>query len=108
VCGITAACSKVFSVNATTAGFSYLIGVLWIATVWGMIEARAGVGSGDGLLQLLLPAADRAVHDRGSAELGRAAGVLATALVASHLSDRAKKQALDARQRQRETEQLYA
>jgi len=28
VCGITAACSKVFSVNATTAGFSYLIGVL--------------------------------------------------------------------------------
>ena len=39
VCAITAACGKVFSVNATTAGFSYLIGVLWIATAWGMIEA---------------------------------------------------------------------
>jgi two-component system sensor histidine kinase KdpD len=33
---------------------------------------------------------------------------LATALVASHLSDRAKKQALEARAHQRETEQLYA
>ena len=33
---------------------------------------------------------------------------LATALVASHLSDREKKQADDAKRRQRETEQLYA
>ena len=33
---------------------------------------------------------------------------LATALVASHLSDREKKQAVEAKGRQQETEQLYA
>ena len=108
VCGITAACSKVFSVNATTAGFSYLIGVLWIATVWGMIEAvLASVLATVCFNYFFLPPIGRFTIADPQNWVALLA-FLATALVASHLSDRAKKQALDARQRQRETEQLYA
>ncbi|MGD0579658.1 MAG: DUF4118 domain-containing protein [Bryobacteraceae bacterium] len=108
VCGITAACSKVFSVNATTAGFSYLIGVLWIATVWGMTEAvLASVLATVCFNYFFLPPIGRFTIADPQNWIALLA-FLATALVASHLSDRAKKQALDARRRQRETEQLYA
>ena len=105
---ITAACSRLLSVNATTAGFSYLIGILWIATVWGMVEAvLASVLATLCFNYFFLPPIGRLTIAEPENWVALLA-FLATSLVASHLSDRAKHQALDARRRQRETEQLYA
>jgi len=71
-------------------------------------RSRAGVGSGDGCFNyFFLPPIGRFTIADPQNWVALLA-FLATALVASHLSDRAKKQALDARQPQRETEQLYA
>ena len=37
--GITVVCSRVVPVNATTAGFVFLLAVLVLATGWGLLEA---------------------------------------------------------------------
>lgn len=108
VASITLICNRLFSVNATTAGFAYLIGILWIATTWGMIEALLA-----SLVAMLcfnyffLPPFGRLTIADPQNWVALLA-FLATSLVASHLSDRAKKQALEARNHQRDTEQLYA
>jgi two-component system, OmpR family, sensor histidine kinase KdpD len=104
----TAACQRVFAVNATTAGFAYLMGVLAIATAWGFL--LAAVASVAAMLCLnyffLPPIGQFTIADPQN--WVALFTFLATALVASHLSDRAQRQALDALSRQRETEQLYA
>ena len=104
----TIVCSRLFSVNATTAGFAYLIGVLAIATAWGFLAAA--VTSMAAMLCFnfffLPPVGQFTITDPQN--WIALFTFLATALVASHLSDRARKQALDALSRQRETEQLYA
>ncbi|MFN0169465.1 MAG: ATP-binding protein [Bryobacteraceae bacterium] len=95
-------------VNATTAGFAYLLNILALAAAWGLVEAV--VASAAAMLcfnYFFLPPVGRftiAEHQNWVALFA----FLATALVASHLSDRAKKQTLEAKGRQRETEQLYA
>jgi two-component system sensor histidine kinase KdpD len=108
VAGITAVCSRVIHVNATTAGFAYLLGVLGIATAWGLIEAI--ITSVAAMLCFnfffLPPIGQLDISDPQNWVALFA--FLATALVASHVSDREKKQALEAKARQRETEQLYA
>ena len=104
----TVACHRVFAVNATTAGFAYLIGVLAIATTWGFLLAAAA--SVAAMLcfnfYFLPPIGQFSIADPEN--WVALFTFLATALVASHLSDRAHRQALDALSRQRETEQLYA
>ena len=108
VAGITLICGRVFSVNATTAGFAYLIGVLWIATTWGMLEAL--LASFVAMLcfnYFFLPPYGKLTIADPQNWVALLA-FLATALVASHLSDRAKNQAQEARNHQRDTEQLYA
>ena len=54
------------------------------------------------------PAADGHVHGRRPAELGGAAAFLAVAVIASHLSTRARQKAADASARQRDIEKLYS
>ncbi|MDR3719457.1 MAG: DUF4118 domain-containing protein [Bryobacteraceae bacterium] len=108
VAAITLICNHLFPVNATTAGFAYLIGVLWIATTWGMIEALlASVVAMFCFNYFFLPPVGRLVIADPQNWVALFA-FLVTALVASHLSDRAKNQALEARNHQRDTEQLYA
>jgi two-component system sensor histidine kinase KdpD len=108
VAGITAVCSRVLPVNATTAGFAYLLGVLGIATAWGLIEAV--IASVAAMLCFnfffLPPVGQFSIAD--AQNWVALFAFLATALVASHVSDREKKQAREAKARQRETEQLYA
>lgn len=108
VAAVTALCSRALSVNATTAGYAYLIVVLATATAWGRLEAiAASIAAVLCFNFFFLPPLGRftiAEPDNWVALFT----FLVTALVASHLSDRAKKQALEARERQRETEQLYA
>ena len=105
---ITLLCSRVIAVNATTAGFAYLLGVLAIATAWGLIEAI--VTSVVAMLCFnfffLPPVGQFTIADPQNWVALLA--FLATALVASQVSDREKRQALDAKARQKETEQLYA
>ena len=108
VAAITFLCARVIPVNATTAGFAYLLGILAIAATWGLIESS--VASVAAMLcfnfYFLPPVGMFTIADPQNWVALFA--FLATALVASHLSDREKKQAAEAKGRQRETEQLYA
>ena len=100
-------CHSLLDVNATTAGFSYIICVLAIATVWGRVEAV--VCSVAAMLALnyyfLPPVGDFTIADPQN--WVALTTFLATGLMASHLSERAKTQARQAVKRQLETEQLY-
>jgi len=108
VAAITILCHRFFSVNATTAGFLYLIGVLAIATAWGFfLAAVASVSSMLCLNWFFIPPVGQFTIEDPQNWIALFT-FLATALVASHLSDRAQRQAEDALSRQRETEQLYA
>lgn len=108
VAAITALCFRVVAVNATTAGFAYLLGILAIAASWGLIEAI--VASVAAMLcfnfYFLPPVGQFTIADPQNWVALFA--FLATALVASHISDREKRQAREARSRQSQTEQLYA
>ena len=108
VAAITAICYRVLPVNATTAGFAYLVGILGIAAAWGLTEAvLASVVAMLCFNFFFFPPVGQFTIADPQNWMALFA-FLATALVASHLSDRAKKQALDARAHQQETEQLYA
>ncbi len=108
VAAITALCARVVSVNATTAGFAYLLGILAIAASWGLIEAiLASVAAMLCFNFYFLPPVGQFTISDPQNWVALFA-FLATALVASHISDREKRQAREARARQRETEQLYA
>jgi len=108
VAAITLTCSRLLDVNATTVGFAYLIGVLWIATAWGMFDAvLASIAAMFSFNLFFLPPYGRLTIADPQNWVALFA-FLVTSLVASHLSDRAKTQALEARNHQRDTEQLYA
>ncbi len=108
VAATTVACLLVPGVNATTVGFALLLNILAIAASWGLAEAvAASVAAMLCFNYFFLPPVGRftiADHQNWVALFA----FLATALVASHLSNHAKKQALEAKRRQKETEQLYA
>ena len=108
VAATTVICSRVISVNAITAGFAYLLDVLAIATAWGLIEAvLASVVAMLCFNYFFLPPIGQfTIADPQN--WVALFSFLATALIASHVSDREKRQAADAKARQRETEQLYA
>ena len=105
---VTWLCSRVLSVNATTAGFAYLITVLGVAAARGLLEAV--IVSVTAMLCFnffFFPPVGRFTIADPQNWVALFT-FLATALVASHLSDRAKRQTAEARERQRETEQLYS
>src|SRR6202790_1297420 len=108
IAGISVICYRVFGVNATTAGFVYLVAILAIAAAWGLIQAL--VASAAAMLcfgYFFLPPIGRfSIAD--PANWVALAAFVVTALVGSHLSDRARKEAQDAKNRQREGELLYA
>lgn len=95
-------------VNATTVGFAFLIVVLGIATAWGLREAiAASVVAMLCFNFFFLPPVGRFTIADPQNWVALCA-FLATALVASHLSNRAKMQAVEAREHQQETERLYS
>jgi len=89
-------------------GFLFLIVVLGVAAISGFVEAA--IVSAVAMLSynfFFLPQVGRfTIAD--PEDLAAVLTFLLTALVASHLSDRAKRQALEARRRQQDTERLYA
>jgi len=101
-------CYDAFGVNATTAGFAYLLSVLGIAANWGLLEALVASAAAAGCYSFFfLPPIGRLVISDPQNWLAMVTFVV-TALVASHLSDRAKKEAKDARERERESRLLYS
>jgi two-component system, OmpR family, sensor histidine kinase KdpD len=105
---ITLLCFHLVPVNATTAGFAYLIAILLIATAWGLLEAM--VASVTAVLcfnYFFFPPIGTftIAEPRNWVALF---AFLATSIVASQLSARAKRQAQEAMERREETERLYA
>ena len=91
IAGITAACFTLFEVNATTAGFGYLLGILAIAAAWGRIESLAASVAGMVCFSyFFLPPIGRLTISDPENWVALFT-FLATALFASHLSDRARK-----------------
>lgn len=105
---ITITCSRILPVNAATVGFFYLMLILGVATVWGLTESA--ICSVVAVLCynyfFLPPVGQFTIADPQN--WVALLTFLMTASVASHLSNRAKAQNLEAKRRQRETEQLYA
>jgi two-component system sensor histidine kinase KdpD len=106
--GITFLCFRLIAVNATTAGFCYLVEVLIIATVWGLREAVV-----TSLVAMLCfnffffpPVGTLTVAD--SRNWVALFAFLATSLIAGQLSARAKRRTREAVDRQEEMERLYA
>jgi two-component system, OmpR family, sensor histidine kinase KdpD len=93
--------------NPTTVGFAYLLLVLLIASTWGLAEATlASIAATLAYNFFFLPPIGKfTIADPQN--WVAFFGFLATALIASRLSARVKKQALDAVDRQRDIERLY-
>lgn len=98
----------ILPVNTTTAGFAYLIAILLIATLWGLFESVAASFVATLCLNFFFvpPVGTFTIADPQNWVAIFA--FLLTSLVASQLSDRAKRRALEATNRQIEMERLYA
>jgi two-component system sensor histidine kinase KdpD len=97
----------ILPVNATTAGFAYLVLVLFIATAWGFLEASlASIAATLTFNFFFFPPVGRFTIEDPQNWVALFS-FLTTALVASRLSTEAKHRALDALSRQRDLERLY-
>ena len=104
---ITITYARFFPVNQTTVALSFLLAILAVSTVWGMVVAILMSVAAMLLFNFyfLPPIGTFTIADpQNWVALG---AFLATALVASHLSNRIKKEADAAHARRREVERLY-
>ena len=108
IAAITLICFRLIPVNASTAGFAYLVAILVIATVWGLLEAT--LASVVAMLCFnfffLPPVLTFTIADPQN--WAALFAFLATSLIASQLSARAKRLTREAVDRQQEMEKLYA
>jgi two-component system, OmpR family, sensor histidine kinase KdpD len=104
---VTAAC-RALPVNATTAGFAFLVAVLTVASTWGLREAVAASVAGVLLFNFhfLPPFGTLTIADPQNWVALLA--FLVTAIVASQLSARARRQTDAAVRKQHELERLHA
>jgi two-component system, OmpR family, sensor histidine kinase KdpD len=107
ISGITLFYWQIFNGNNVTVALSFLLAVLAIATRWGLLEALAASVAGVVCFNyfFLPPVGTFTIVDPQN-WVALLAFVL-TAVIASHLSASAKKQARDSIRRQREMERLY-
>src|ERR1019366_5083385 len=107
VAGVTYIAHHVIPVNATTAGFAYLMLVLLIASTMGFVEsALASVAATLTLNFFFLPPVGK-LTIADPQNWVALFSFLTTSLIASRLSAEAKRRALDAVARQQEVERLY-
>ncbi|HEY2933637.1 MAG TPA: ATP-binding protein [Acidobacteriota bacterium] len=105
---VTLACRSIIDANPATVGFLYLITVLLIAAKWGLQESILASIAGSICFNFffLPPVGTLTIaHPQNWAAL---IAFLVTALVASHLSESAKRRAAEAVNRHVELERLYA
>src|SRR6516225_5252591 len=111
LCLISAAtflCLRLMPANATTAGFAYLIAVLLIAATWGMVEATAAAVVAMLCFNYYFLPPVRTLTVADPQNWVALFAFLATSIVASQLSSRAKQRTHLAVDRQLEMERLYA
>ena len=108
IAGITAICFRIVPVNATTAGFAYLVAILFIAAHWGLTEALVGSLAAVGCFNYYFLPPIRTFTVADPQNWVALIAFLATSITASHFSTQAKKRTLEAMDRQREMEKLYA
>lgn len=108
VAAVTAMVHSFVPVNAATVGFVYLLLVLLIASTWGFVEsATASIAACLAYNFFFLP-------PKGTFTIADPQNwvalfsLLTTALVASRLSERARRRALDAIERRQDVERLYS
>jgi two-component system sensor histidine kinase KdpD len=105
---VTVSAYAVIPHNPTTVGFAYLLLVLIIASTWGLPEATLASIAATLTFDLVFlpPIGKFTIADPQN--WVALFSFLATALIASRLSARANRQALDAVERQRDIERLYS
>lgn len=107
VLAITAVYRKILPVNATTAALTFLLAILGVSALWGMAASVAM--SLAAMLALnyyfLPPIGQLSIADPQN--WVALCAFLAVAVIASHLSSRARQQAADSSARRREIERLY-
>lgn len=108
IAAMTFVCSRWIHVNATTAGFIYLIAILLIAAGWGFLEAVAGSVLAVLCFNFFFLEPVGTLNIADPQNWVALAGFLATSLVASQLSARARERTREALDRRREMEKLYA
>ena len=98
---------KVVPVNATTVGFAYLLLVLLIASTWGFLEAALSSVLATLVFNFFFfpPVGTFTIADPHN--WVALFSFLATSLIASRLSDRAKQRAIEAIERRKDVERLY-
>ena len=108
VMALTVVLSRVVTVNATTAGFGYLVLVLLIASTWGFIESACASVAATLCFNFFFfpPVGTFTIADPDN--WVALFSFLTTSLVASRLSTTAKERARDAIDRQRDIERLYS
>ena len=95
-------------VNPTTAGFTYLVTILLVAARWGLVESvTASVAAAFCLNYFFLPPV-RTLNIADTHNWVALTAFLATSLVASQLSEVARRRNAQLQQRQTEMERLYA
>jgi two-component system, OmpR family, sensor histidine kinase KdpD len=105
---VTAAFQAIAVVNATTVGFAYLVAILLVAAAWGLTESVIASFAATMCFSyfFLPPLRTFAIQDPEN--WIALFTFLISALIASQLSDRAKRRTIEARTRQVEMERLYA
>lgn len=108
VAAVTIVGYRVVPVNATTAGFAYLLAVLFVAARWGLTESIAGALAAVLCYNFffLPPVGTFTIADPQN--WVALIVFLSTSITASHLSTQARRRAIEATERQREMEKLYA
>jgi len=104
---VTSLAFSVIPVNATTAGFGYLLYVLIIASTWGFLEASLSSIAATLAFNFFFfpPVGTFTIADPHN--WVALFSFLATSLIASRLSDKAKRRTLDAVERQQDLERLH-
>jgi len=108
VLAVTLAFQAIAVANATTVGFTYLVAILLVAAAWGLTESViASIAATIGFSYFFLPPL-RTFAIADPENWIALFTFLISALIASQLSDRAKRRTIEARTRQLEMERLYA
>ena len=107
VCAVTLVLQVIISVNATTAGFAYLITILLIAATWGIVEsALASILATLCFSYFFLPPMGFAIA--APEDWVALVAFLVSSLIAGELSDRARRRTIEAKSGQVEMEKLYS
>jgi two-component system sensor histidine kinase KdpD len=108
IAAITAIGFRLVPVNATTVGFAYVVAILFIAAHWGLTEALVGSFVAVACFNYYFLPPIRTFTVADPQNWVALIAFLATSMTASHFSTQAKKRTLEAMDRQREMEKLYA